>query len=177
MKFLFIASIQTARRLIRKDNRPGCLLMHALPPPVASPLPIIQPVCAKHVRTSPKKLAFLLAFRIASEEDVPAINAGIITFSKAVNSGSNWWNWNTKPICRLRKADNSFSFKQLTSVPFSKIVPVSALSSVPIICNNVVFPHRWAPQYLPLLLFLSSSQYLSVPAMSRNSSLFPVILS
>ena len=32
-----------------------------------------------------KKASVSLAFRIASEEDVPAINAGIITFSKAVS--------------------------------------------------------------------------------------------
>ena len=32
------------------------------------------------------------------------ISAGIITFSSAVNSGSRWWNWNTKPISRLRNS-------------------------------------------------------------------------
>jgi len=27
-----------------------------------------------------------------------------MVFSNAVNSGSKWWNWNTKPMCRLRNA-------------------------------------------------------------------------
>ena len=32
------------------------------------------------------------------------MSPGIITFSSAVNSGSRWWNWNTKPISRLRNS-------------------------------------------------------------------------
>jgi hypothetical protein len=31
-----------------------------------------------------------------------AIRPGISTFSVAVNAGSRWWNWNTKPICVAR---------------------------------------------------------------------------
>ena len=31
------------------------------------------------------------------------------TFSKAVNSGSRWWNWNTKPMRPLRNRDNVLS--------------------------------------------------------------------
>ena len=37
----------------------------------------------------------------------PAIDPGIITFSSAVNSGSRWWNWNTKPMCVFRKVLNA----------------------------------------------------------------------
>ncbi len=35
---------------------------------------------------------------------LPWIRPGIITFSSAVNSGSRWWNWKTKPIVRFRIA-------------------------------------------------------------------------
>ena len=38
-----------------------------------------------------------------------AISSGIATFSSAVNSGSRWWNWKTKPSVRLRNAQRSRS--------------------------------------------------------------------
>ena len=108
MKFLFIASIQTARRLIRKDNRRVVLLMHALPPPRCFSPPDNSAGLCEARSDKPKKASVSLAFRIASEEDVPAINAGIITFSKAVNSGSNWWNWNTSQSAGYEKPTTLF---------------------------------------------------------------------
>ena len=130
MKFLFIASIQTARRSSARITAGLFINARATATRCFSPPDNSAGLCEAR-SDKPKKASVSLAFRIASEEDVPAINAGIITFSKAVNSGSNWWNWNTKPICRLRKADNSFSFKQLTSVPFSKIVPYPPCPAFP----------------------------------------------
>ena len=34
-----------------------------------------------------------------------------------MNSGSRWWNWNTKPTCRLRNATTSASGSAVSSVP------------------------------------------------------------
>ena len=39
------------------------------------------------------------------------------TFSKAVNSGSRWWNWKTKPIRSLRKRDSALSPSEKASCP------------------------------------------------------------
>ena len=36
-----------------------------------------------------------------------ATSSGMATFSSAVNSGSRWWNWNTKPSVRLRNRQRS----------------------------------------------------------------------
>ncbi|OAV74582.1 hypothetical protein Barb7_01897 [Bacteroidales bacterium Barb7] len=86
-----------------------------------------------------------LALFSADEEDSRAIRAGIITFSKAVNSGSNWWNWKTKPMLRLRKADNCLSFIARTEVLLMVSCPTSGESSVPMICSRVVFPAPLGP--------------------------------
>ena len=32
---------------------------------------------------------------------------GLVGVSSAVNSGRSWWNWNTKPMCWLRKRANA----------------------------------------------------------------------
>ena len=46
-----------------------------------------------------------------------AMSSGIITFSRAVNSGSRWWNWNTKPRVRFRNARRRSSSRRSTSSP------------------------------------------------------------
>jgi hypothetical protein len=38
-----------------------------------------------------------------------AIRRGISAFSTALNSGSRWWNWKTKPTWRLRNATSAAS--------------------------------------------------------------------
>ena len=66
-------------------------------------------------------------------------------FSKAVNSGSRWWNWNTKPIRSLRKRDSSLSFSAKRSWPPISTRPASGRASEPMICSSVVFPAPLAP--------------------------------
>ena len=80
--------------------------------------------------------------------DEPPMSAGIITFSSAVNSGSSWWNWNTKPIFLLRKRARAFCERRATSVPSMLTLPLSARSRVPIICSKVVLPAPLGPTML-----------------------------
>ncbi len=42
--------------------------------------------------------------RSAASFAVPAMREGIATFSYTLNSGSRWWNWNTKPMSELRRS-------------------------------------------------------------------------
>ena len=52
------------------------------------------------------------------------ISPGIITFSSAVNSGSRWWNWKTKPISRLRNVGQPRRRSSWSrSTPSNMIVP------------------------------------------------------
>ena len=51
----------------------------------------------------------LLGARRASAIGIRAMRIGISAFSSALNSGSRWWNWNTKPTCRFRNATRSAS--------------------------------------------------------------------
>ena len=48
---------------------------------------------------------------------------GISAFSSALNSGSRWWNWKTKPTWRLRKATTSASGSAVSSAPPIATVP------------------------------------------------------
>ena len=97
---------------------------------------------------SPMKSKSSIARCLASPFEAPAMNAGIMTFSNAVNSGSNWWNWNTKPTRLLRNSDSFFELSLPTSVPSMMISPLSGLSSVPMICSNVVLPAPLGPTML-----------------------------
>ena len=75
-----------------------------------------------------------------------AMSSGIITFSRAVNSGSRWWNWKTKPegaVPEARAARSSASAN--TSSPPTAAVPDSGRSSVPSTCSSVDFPTPDAP--------------------------------
>ena len=70
---------------------------------------------------------------------------GMPAFSSAVNSGSRWWNWNTKPTWRLRNAVNSASRIEAIEVSPMRIVPPSVASSPPSTCSSVLFPTPEAP--------------------------------
>ena len=73
------------------------------------------------------------------------ISPGMQTFSKAVNSASRWWNWNTKPMRSLRNCDKARSPKAETSRPSISTRPPSGRDSVPMICKSVVLPAPLAP--------------------------------
>ena len=95
-------------------------------------------------------------------------------FSSAVNSGNNWWNWNTKPRCWLRKSDSFFFDRRLVSMPSTITVPVSGLSNVPIICNRVVLP---APEGPTILTTSPLSICRSMPFSTSNEpKLFLIFL-
>ena len=87
-----------------------------------------------------RKSSSSVARLCASFCETPAIKAGIYRFSTAVNSGSRWWNWNTKPIFLFLNADRRFSLSEATSWLSNFIRPEVGLSSVPIICSSVVLP-------------------------------------
>ena len=55
---------------------------------------------------------------------MPWTSPGIITFSSALNSGSRWWNWNTKPIVRLRSSARRDPGRRVTSSPARRIDPL-----------------------------------------------------
>ena len=82
---------------------------------------------------------------LASFSGLPAIRAGIITFSVEVNSGRRWWNWKTKPIFLFLNAESLLLFSRDTSVPSMVNVPASGLDSVPSIWRSVDFPAPDAP--------------------------------
>ena len=73
------------------------------------------------------------------------MRAGIMTFSRAVNSGSRRWNWKTNPMCWLRKAAMRRSLRVKGSTPSMNTCPESGLSSVPTICRRVVLPAPLGP--------------------------------
>lgn len=50
------------------------------------------------------------ALSIDSFSFFPEILVGISTFSKAVNSGNNWWCWNTNPMFSFLNLEISLSF-------------------------------------------------------------------
>ena len=91
-----------------------------------------------------------LALWEASALPLPAMKAGIMTFSRAVNSGSSWWNWNTKPRRWLRKSLRRLPESLPTSTPSMVMVPESGLSSVPMICRSVVLPAPDGPTMLTI---------------------------
>ena len=51
------------------------------------------------------------------------MSSGSITFSSALNSGSRWWNWKTKPSRRARKAASSSSRSGSTRQPRISTMP------------------------------------------------------
>ena len=70
------------------------------------------------------------------------------TFSIAVNSGSRWWNWNTKPIFVLRNFEICLSESICTGVPSIITSPEVGRLSVPRICSSVVFQfHHLLPEF------------------------------
>ena len=103
--------------------------------------------------SSPMKASSSMALSLASFVLLPAMNAGIMMFSRAVNSGSSWWNWNTKPRCLLRKSLSLAVDSLPTSMPSTMMLPESGLSSVPIICNRVVLPAPLGPTMLTISPF------------------------
>ena len=42
----------------------------------------------------------------------------MVTFSSAVNAGSRWWNWNTKPSVLRRRIVNAASSSDCTASPW-----------------------------------------------------------
>ena len=107
MQFRFILGVQTAARFIGKyhgrviDWCP-CHCYRCFSPPESSLLLVVGSVAQSH--EFKQILRPFLSFFVAYAIDV---GLGIMMFSKAVNSGNNWWNWKTDPICWLR---NSLSF-------------------------------------------------------------------
>ena len=70
-------------------------------------------------------------------------------------AGNSWWNWNTKPMCLLRKAARRLLLKRPKSSPLKRIIPPVGLSSVPMSCRRVVLPAPLEPTMLitsPLLI-------------------------
>jgi len=45
------------------------------------------------------------------------MSAGIIVFSRLVNSGSRWWNWKTNPTFRFRNSASFFSLQSKMLTP------------------------------------------------------------
>ena len=76
----------------------------------------------------------------ASSRAMRPIHPGMATFSTAVNSGSRWWNWKTKPTLRLRNfASSSFDI-EVTSRSSTRTFPESGRSRPPIRWSSVDFP-------------------------------------
>ena len=79
-----------------------------------------------------------------------AMSSGIITFSRAVNSGSRWWNWKTKPEGAVpERAQRGPRRAANTSSPPTVTVPASGRSRVPSTCSSVDFPTPEAPDDRP----------------------------
>ena len=88
-------------------------------------------------------------------------------FSRAVNSGNSWWNWNTKPMWRLRKSESFFCESWVTSTESMSTVPLSGRSRVPMICSSVVLPAPLGPT------MLTTSPFPMVRSMPFSTSSFP----
>src|SRR5512137_74171 len=70
---------------------------------------------------------------------------GIITFSRAVNSGSRWWNWNTNPRVRPRQRVSASSSMTPVSWPSSRTRPVVGRPRSPMMCRSVLLPEPDGP--------------------------------
>lgn len=128
---LLVAGIEVARRFVgqqhggRVHQRPGNsdpLLLAARQ---------ARRAYDRGVRSAPRAPAGSPARRSTSAFGRRPIKPGIQTFSKAVNSGSRWWNWKTNPIFSLRNRDKARSPSDETSCPSISTLPRSALESVP----------------------------------------------
>ena len=76
----------------------------------------------------------------------PAMRSGISTFSSAVNSGSRWWNWKTKPTCRLRNAHARLVVHRVDRARRRRgPCPASNASRPPSTCSSVLLPTPDAP--------------------------------
>ena len=73
------------------------------------------------------------------------IKAGIITFSRAVNSGNKWCDWNTKPIFEFPEQSKFLWRKSGYIYTITFTWPESGLSRVPRIWRSVLFPAPEAP--------------------------------
>eukprot|EP01133_Synstelium_polycarpum_P009666 gene9666-11293_t len=67
------------------------------------------------------------------------------TFSRAVNSGSKWWNWYTKPSERLRNWPRAFSPRADNSSPASQTLPWDGVSRPPNRLSKVLLPEPELP--------------------------------
>ena len=75
-----------------------------------------------------------------------AISPGISTFSVAVNAGSRWWNWNTKPMLRRAQRGDARSRRASPSRgPASRYEPAVGGSSRPIRLSSVDLPEPDGP--------------------------------
>jgi hypothetical protein len=74
------------------------------------------------------------------------ISSGIATFSSAVNSGSRWWNWYTKPSASLRKRPRA-ACRDSAAHALARHGDLAALgtSSPPSRCSSVLLPAPEAP--------------------------------
>src|SRR5450756_671395 len=75
----------------------------------------------------------------------PCSSSGSITFSSAVNAGSNWNDWNTKPASRPRRRARPSSSKEKISVPSRYPVPLLGASSPASNPSSVDLPEPDAP--------------------------------
>ena len=83
--------------------------------------------------------------QVRSAAATRAMRIGISAFSSAVNSGSRWWNWKTKPTWRLRNATSSASDSSRSARPAIRMLPPSIESSPPSTCSSVLLPTPEAP--------------------------------
>ena len=98
------AGVEIAGRLVGEQQAGGRgrgraqIATRCCSPPESARAPCVAPIGETDARAGARR-----AVRSASDFGTPAMRCGIVTFSRAVNSGSRWWNWKTKPIFSLRK--------------------------------------------------------------------------
>ncbi len=95
----------------------------------------------------------------------PASRSGRLTFSITVIVGSRLKNWNTIPRLRRRYSVNSASPARWSASPFTCTSPVVGVSSPPIRCSSVLFPHPLGP-----VTATNSSAAISIDTSSSAST-------
>src|SRR3990167_1276532 len=93
----------------------------------------------------PTRVSISAARCAASARGMRRIHKGMATLSRALNSGSRWWNWYTKPRCRLRRSPCCAALRPDIVCPISCTLPLVGASSPPSRCSKVLLPEPDAP--------------------------------
>ena len=139
--------VEVPGRLVGEERPRASRRARAPPRPAAAR----RPESAPGRWSAPAREAELLEQRARPGAGPPRrgrrpMSSGIVTFSRAENSGSRWWNWKTKPRVRLRNAQRRGSAQgEDVLAGERRATRRRAGRACPSTCRSVDFPTPEAP--------------------------------